>query len=74
MIKKLQLANYSRLNKEKLNRYDFKQNKGKSTERNLKNEIYNKLRKISDFEQNSGIEQRNGKPKKKNYNKPRNIC
>ena len=26
------------------------------------------------FYQNSGIEQRNGKPKQKNYNKPRNIC
>ncbi|MDP3446345.1 MAG: hypothetical protein Q8T08_26095 [Ignavibacteria bacterium] len=26
-----------------------------------------------DFEQNGGIEQRNGKPKQKNYNKPRKI-
>ena len=25
------------------------------------------------FEKNIGIEQRNGKPKKKNYNNPRNI-
>jgi hypothetical protein len=25
------------------------------------------------FYQNSGIEQRNGKPKQKNYNKPRKI-
>ena len=41
MIKKIQIANYSRLKKEKLNRYDFEQNSemSKETEKNKKDKF-----------------------------------
>ncbi|MFZ2432224.1 MAG: hypothetical protein WAW57_13865 [Lutibacter sp.] len=56
-----------------MKRFDFEQNSGKLSERNLKRKIRTNRETFSTLSKMAELSNEAEKPKKKNWNKPRNI-